>query len=132
MPLQKMRRYRYLAKPVKRDISEKPDWTLTYEMRKYKSSERLNNLAQPKIRDTSMLYQDLPIKIPLTVLKHKGMLCLSLYPSNPKTNIVILLFKYQCSFETHKKFGSTPGYTNGPDDVCRVTRKSICYITQCP
>uniref|UniRef100_A0A1I8P8Q6 Testicular haploid expressed gene protein-like n=1 Tax=Stomoxys calcitrans TaxID=35570 RepID=A0A1I8P8Q6_STOCA len=72
MPLQSMKRYKNLSRPVKRDVLEKPDWTLTHELKRYKATKRLMNLAKPLIRDTSMLYQELPIKIPQTVLKHKA------------------------------------------------------------
>ncbi|XP_075170361.1 uncharacterized protein LOC142242681 [Haematobia irritans] len=72
MPLKNMRRYKYLSKPLKREVLEKPDWTLSYEMKSYKASDRLMNLAKPVIRDTSMLYQELPVRIPQTVLKYKA------------------------------------------------------------
>ncbi|XP_037814742.1 uncharacterized protein LOC119605605 [Lucilia sericata] len=72
MPLRQMKRYKYLAKPKKSQYVEKADWVFTYEMRTHKASERTKNLAKPLIRDTTMLYQDLPIKIPLGVLKHKA------------------------------------------------------------
>ncbi|XP_073815004.1 uncharacterized protein [Musca autumnalis] len=72
MPLKRMRRYKFLSKPLKRKVEDKPDWTLTYEMKKFQASDRLKDLAKPMIRDTSMLYQELPIKIPQTALKYKA------------------------------------------------------------
>ncbi|XP_065371965.1 uncharacterized protein Theg isoform X2 [Calliphora vicina] len=72
MPLSQMKRYKYLAKPKKSYLIEKADWVFTLEMRTHKTSERTKSLAKPVIRDTTMLYQELPIKIPFGVLKHKA------------------------------------------------------------
>lgn len=72
MPLKQMRRFKYLAKPKKDTLIEKPMWVLTIEMRKYKASKRIRDLARPIVRDTSMLYTELPIQIPVHVLKAKG------------------------------------------------------------
>lgn len=76
MSFKRMRRYKFLSKPIKRELMDKPDWIFTYEMKRYQASERLKNLAKPMIRDTSILYQELPIKIPQTALKYKGLNCL--------------------------------------------------------
>lgn len=73
MPLAQMKRYKYLAKPKKCQLIEKADWIFTAEMRHHKASERTRNLAKPVVRDISMLHQELPIQIPLGVLKHKGL-----------------------------------------------------------
>ncbi|TMW53457.1 hypothetical protein DOY81_001455 [Sarcophaga bullata] len=72
MPLKQMRRYKYLARPKKDTLIEKPMWILTMEMRKYKASKRIRDLARPIVRDTSMLYTELPIQIPVHVLKAKA------------------------------------------------------------
>lgn len=73
MPLSEMKRYKKLARPKKFHVIERAVWTLTQKMRKQKPSERTKMLAKPIIRDTSMLYQELPIQIPLGALKHKGL-----------------------------------------------------------
>lgn len=72
MPLMQMRRFKYLAKPKKDTLIDKPQWVLTKEMFNYKASERLKNLAKPIVRDTSMLYQEIPTQIQINVLKAKG------------------------------------------------------------
>ena len=72
MPLKQMRRFKYLARPKKDTLIDKPMWILTMEMRKYKPTKRIRDLARPVIRDTSMLYTELPIQIPVHVLKAKG------------------------------------------------------------
>ncbi|KAL9894265.1 uncharacterized protein ACN2A1_008981 [Glossina fuscipes fuscipes] len=72
MPLKKMKRYKYLALPKKREELEKPVWTLTIVMARYKASDRIKILAKPTERDASQLHRELPIEIALGALKHKG------------------------------------------------------------
>lgn len=72
MPLKRMKRYKYLALPKKREELEKPVWTLTIVMARHKASDRTKALSKPTERDVSQLHRELPIEIPRGVLKHKG------------------------------------------------------------
>uniref|UniRef100_A0A1A9UWZ7 Uncharacterized protein n=1 Tax=Glossina austeni TaxID=7395 RepID=A0A1A9UWZ7_GLOAU len=69
MPLKNMKRFKYLAEPRKYEVLEKPEWTITDVMYRYKASERLINLSQPVKFDETKFIRPMPAPIPANVLK---------------------------------------------------------------
>uniref|UniRef100_A0A1B0A245 Testicular haploid expressed protein n=1 Tax=Glossina pallidipes TaxID=7398 RepID=A0A1B0A245_GLOPL len=69
MPLKSMKRFKYLAEPKKYELLEKPEWTLTDAMYRYKASQRLVKLSQPVKFDATKFIRPIPEPIPENVLK---------------------------------------------------------------
>uniref|UniRef100_A0A1B0FP12 Testicular haploid expressed protein n=1 Tax=Glossina morsitans morsitans TaxID=37546 RepID=A0A1B0FP12_GLOMM len=69
MPLKSMKRFKYLAEPKKHELLEKPEWTLTDVMYRYKASQRLISLSRPVKFDETKFIRPLPEPIPESVLK---------------------------------------------------------------
>ncbi|KAI9584490.1 uncharacterized protein LOC119634513 [Glossina fuscipes] len=69
MPLKSMKRFKYLAEPKKHELLEKPEWTITDVMYRYKASKRLIDLSQPVQFDEARFIRPVPEPIPANVLK---------------------------------------------------------------
>lgn len=75
MPLKSMKRFKYLAEPKKHELLEKPEWTLTDVMYRYKASQRLISLSRPVKFDETKFIRPVPEPIPESVLKAVGEYC---------------------------------------------------------